>query len=124
MTDIRQAPLSAPSDPYRELALQANRNAQLTQPFHARAVTSNVTVDKVYGFYLCDATSGGITVTLPMAGAYKGVRFYVKKIDATANTVTIDGNASETIDGSATQTITAQYVCLTVMSDGTQWWIV
>jgi hypothetical protein len=57
-----------------------------------------------------------------MAGAYKGVRFYIKKIDATANAVTISG--TETIDGSATQVIVTQNVCLTVVSDGTEWWIV
>jgi hypothetical protein len=59
-----------------------------------------------------------------MAGAYKGVRFYIKKIDSSANAVTIDGNGSETIDGSATQVIVTQNVCLTVVSDGTEWWIV
>ncbi len=125
MTDIRQVPNSAPrGDAYRELALVTNRLAQVSQPFHSIRTTSNITADRTYGFYLCDASSAAVTVTLPMAGAYKGVRFYVKKLDSSANAVTIDGNGSETIDGSATQVITTQYICLTVMSDGTQWWIV
>ncbi len=125
MTDIRQVPNSPPrGDAYREVAQVTNRLAQVSQPFHAIRLTANHTADRTYGFYLCDASGGGFTVSLPMAGAYKGVRFYVKKIDATANAVTIDGNGSETIDGSATAVIVVPNLCLTVVSDGTEWWIV
>jgi predicted RNA binding protein with dsRBD fold (UPF0201 family) len=123
--EIRQVPNSAPgNDAYRELAQTANRQAQITQPFHVLTITADKTLDRVYGVILVNAIVSAITVTLPMAGAYNGVRFHVKKIDATANTVTIDGNGSETIDGSATAVITITNVCLTVLSDGTQWWIV
>lgn len=121
-----QIPNSQPqgTEAYRQIAERQNRLAQTLQPFHPVAVTGNTTVSSTYGFYLCDATGGSLTVTLPMAGAYKGVRFYIKKVDATGNTVTIDGNGSETIDGAATQVIAIPMVCLTVVSDGTQWWIV
>ncbi|MDB4442331.1 hypothetical protein N9219_02810 [bacterium] len=71
---------------------------------------------------LCDCTSNAITVNLPAASA--GQRFEIKKIDATANAVTIDGNGSETIDGALTKVITAQYESVTLVSDGTNWFIV
>jgi hypothetical protein len=52
---------------------------------------------------LCDATSSGFTVAFT-AAATLGDGFWVrlKKIDATANVVTLDPNSSETIDGSTT----------------------
>lgn len=121
-----QIPNSPPAgtEAYRQIAERLNRNIQTTQPFHALSVTGNVTAEYTYGFYLCDATSGSLTVTLPAAGAYKGQRFYIKKVDATANTVTIDGDGSETIDGAATAVIAVPMTCLTVVSDGSNWWIV
>lgn len=58
---------------------------------------------------LCDATMAGFSVTLPAVASNDGRVYCIKKIDATGNSVTIDGNASETIDGSATQTLDAQW---------------
>lgn len=112
------------TEAYREIAERLNRNTQTTQPFYPYTVTSAVSVDGTYGFYLCNATSGAITVSLPPAAAYSGYRFYIKKVDATANTVTIDGDGAETIDGAATQVIAVPMLCLTVVSDGSNWWIV
>lgn len=71
---------------------------------------------------LVDATSGNITITLlPAATATDGFRVAVKKIDATANTVTIDGNASETIDGSLTQVLALQYDFLPLVTNASNW---
>jgi hypothetical protein len=73
---------------------------------------------------LCDATSAAFTVTLPAAASSTGVVFYIKKIDSSANAVTIDGNGSETIDDATTQLLSSQYDCLTVHCDGTEWYII
>jgi len=70
---------------------------------------------------LADATSGNITITLPAAADNEDRMIAVKKTDASANTVTVDGNASETIDGSATQVLTSQYDVIMMVSDGTNW---
>lgn len=71
---------------------------------------------------LVDATSGNVTITLiAAASAGDGFEVTIKKIDATANTVIIDGNASETIDGALTQTLTAQYDTLTIVCNGANW---
>lgn len=118
-------PNAAPAgDAYRQVSERVNGAISTIQPFHVRAVTASITADKTYGLYVCDATGGNITVSLPMAGAYKGVMFSIKKTDASGNTVTVDGNGAETIDGSATAVISLQNGSLTVRSDGTQWWIV
>jgi hypothetical protein len=85
--------------------------------------TANFTAS-IDNVILCDATSGAITITLPTATSNANKIYSVKKIDNSANTVTIDGNASETIDGALTQVISSQYDCLTIMCDGSAWYII
>ncbi len=69
----------------------------------------------------CDATTAAFIVTLPTAVGITGRRFEIKKIDATANAVTVDGNGAETIDGALTFALTGQYDAITVRSNGTGW---
>ena len=73
---------------------------------------------------LCDCTSNNITINLPAASTASGLQYHIKKIDASANTLTIDGNGSETIDGSLTKVISTQYNSITVVSDGSNWFII
>ena len=47
----------------------------------------------------------------------------IKKIDSSANTVTIDAAGANTIDGVATKVISTQYDKLTIQWDGTNWHI-
>ncbi len=72
---------------------------------------------------LCDATAGAFTVTLPTAVGRTGRVFYIKKIDATVNAITLDGDGAETIDGGTTQVISIQYNALKLISDGSEWHI-
>lgn len=76
------------------------------------------------GTYLVDATSGDITVTLPAASEADGVLIRIKKKDSSANAVIIDADASETIDGETTQVLNIQYASLSIVCDGTEWFIV
>ena len=46
-----------------------------------------------------------------------------QSMNATTNTVTIDGNASETIDGATTKTLVTQYASYTIQCDSTTWWV-
>jgi hypothetical protein len=71
---------------------------------------------------LCDCTSNPITVNLDAANA--GIQYTIKKTDASANAVTIDGFGAETIDGAATKVINTQYESVTIVSDGSNWFIV
>ena len=89
-----------------------------------RAITASATINFADYVILADATGGAITVTLPTAGSARGFVFHVKKTDASANAVTLDGNGAETIDDSATQATSTQYVTMTVVSDGTEWWLI
>jgi len=84
---------------------------------------ASATLDATHHTILADATSNSITINLPAVATSGRRRYEIKKIDSTANTVTIDGNASETIDGAATYVISTQYQSVTIQSDGSNWWV-
>lgn len=92
---------------------------------NVRTITVDTILDNTYETVLVDASGGNVTVTLPVANLNAFKRYNIKKIDATVNTVTIDGDGAETIDGSATQVIVTQYASLSPECDGINaWWIV
>lgn len=66
-----------------------------------------------------DATAAAFSVTLP-ASPVLGQVINVKKIDASANAVTVDGNGKN-IDGTATKSIGTQYTTITVQYNGATW---
>ncbi|MCH8950985.1 MAG: hypothetical protein IID49_02510 [Proteobacteria bacterium] len=71
---------------------------------------------------LASTTIAGLTITLPAVSGVTGLIYHVKKIDASAGIITIDGNASETIDDVETATLTTQYESIMIISDGAEWW--
>jgi Major tropism determinant N-terminal domain len=91
------------------------------------AITSksaNYTATSADGTILCNATSAGLTITLPTSGGVAtGQVFTVKKTDSSAHTVTL-APASGTIDGQSNAIISVQYTSLSVQFDGTNYWII
>ena len=79
--------------------------------------TLSITVDD---FVL---VSGNTTLNLPAVASSSGVEFTIKKTDSNATTVTLDGNASETIDGATTFAFTEQYESVTIVCDGSAWFV-
>ena len=73
---------------------------------------------------LCNATDGAITINLPSAVGISGKKYIIKKIDASANNITIDPDGTETIDGGSTVAITGQYDSYTFQSDNVNWWVI
>ena len=88
-----------------------------------RSVTTSGNVQSGDYLIIADATAGAITMTLPPAALVPGRIYAFKRINSGANAVIIDGYAAETIDGSATHTLTPQWNALTIMSNGTAWFI-
>jgi hypothetical protein len=80
-----------------------------------RTVTADALVQPTDGTIRVDCTSAAITLTLPI-DPFDGQLVFAKKIDASANAVTIDGNGN-LIDGAATATISAQYAVLRLQFD-------
>ncbi len=73
---------------------------------------------------LGDASGGAFTFTLPTAVGIAGREYVFKKIDSSANAVTIDGDGTETIDGATTYDLTSQYQFIRIVSDGANWLII
>ena len=86
--------------------------------------TASYTIEDGDRVVLADATAGVMTITLPLAALHEGRTFTVKKIDASANAVTIDGNGAETIDGALTVALSVQHQARTLLSDGAGWRII
>ncbi len=71
----------------------------------------------------CGAGNETFTVTLIAAASAAGQILNIKNVGT--GTITIAGDSgTDTIDGATTQTLTAQYECLTIQSDATDWWII
>jgi hypothetical protein len=71
-----------------------------------------------------DVTLGSTTVALPIANSCKGRSYSIKKVDASANTITIDGDGAETIDGVLTKVLNVQWQSVSVTSDGSNSWLI
>lgn len=74
---------------------------------------------------LADATGGAFTVTLPVASA--GLEVTVKKVDSSANAVSVSTPAATTpatIDGAGSTSLAAQYEVTRLVSDGTNWFVI
>lgn len=73
---------------------------------------------------LCNAASGAITVNLPAAASSAKRALVIKKIDASANAITIDPNGAEVIDGAATLALSAQWQSAMIHCNGTAWYVI
>lgn len=93
-------------------------NGRVRKPMVSK--TANFTIKKtdLGRVFLVDATAGNITVTVdPAANLLDGFHCTVIKVDVSANTVTLDPDASETLDGAATKVLSAQWARVQIGSD-------
>ncbi|OPY17007.1 MAG: hypothetical protein A4E74_01540 [Syntrophus sp. PtaB.Bin075] len=88
-----------------------------------RTVTASTTVQKDTDYILLvDATAGAVDLSLPSClDMAQGRKFSVKKIDATANPVSLIPEGSETIDTAATLVLTKQNEQAVIMNSGTKY---
>lgn len=87
-----------------------------------RTETANYTAVASDCIIVVNAAGGNVQVTLPDANGLEGKMYTVKRIDSSANTVTVIGTGGDTIDDQASQTLN-QYDSMVVVSDDTEWWI-
>ena len=73
------------------------------------------------GLVLLDATDGAFTIRLEGNVRY-GDEYIFKKIDSTANVVTISGNGKN-IDGQASVSLTSQYETLKIIGGYDEWYV-
>lgn len=72
---------------------------------------------------LLSSSSGAFTATLPTAASMTGKVITLKKTDSTLNAITIATTSSQTIDGSLTTSLNTQNETLTLVSNGSNWFI-
>lgn len=83
----------------------------------ARSASATLTSDAAE-YQRIDATSGAVTITLPTVTT-PGITFTFKKVDASANAVTIAAaGTSPLIDASPTYTLTARWQHVRIVSNG------
>jgi hypothetical protein len=90
-------------------------------------ITSSYTASDGDDFLVADLTAANLTITLPSAtgSGRDGVEFKVKRIDGTANTLTIVDAAGNKLDAATSYTGLGQYDTLTFTKDLVkgQYWI-
>ena len=92
--------------------------------FGTATKTSGYTISTSDTVIFADASSGNVTITLPAASSTSGYRFYVKRIDSSGNTCNIARSSTDTIDGQTSVSLDLQYTSLTVVSNGSAWYII
>lgn len=106
---------------------QAHTKLQVAGPI-ATAVTTtstNLSLNNTHSVVLVNATTASVQVTLPNAAGISGRRYDIKRLDNNTGTYNVTvASAGGPIDGNATFSINAQYGCVTVVSDGTKWWVI
>lgn len=91
---------------------------------NVRTLTANASLNLIDHTVLVNASAGPVTITLPDPNASWGGKranqgriYVIKKIDASANAVTIATAAARTIDGAATISLTSQWQKVQVQAD-------
>ncbi len=87
-------------------------------PVNVLAKSANFTAAN-NDFIVGTATAGGFTITLPAVAS--GAKVSVKKVDASANAITV-APASGLIDNLATDSVVTQWQSQDYLSDGTKWY--
>ena len=82
----------------------------------SRLVTASTTIVDSDELLLVATAGGAVTVSLPDASTVLGRRFTIKKMDAHANLVTLDGFSTQTIDGAATLAWNTQYLAYSIQA--------
>jgi hypothetical protein len=85
--------------------------------------TSSYTITTTDCVVLGNATSGNITFTLPAASNI-GMVLMIKKIDSSANTVTITRAGSDTIEEQTSIVLSTQYASRTLVAVGSNLWLI
>ena len=88
------------------------------------AKTAGYTVTATDYTVAANASTGALSITLPTSAGITGKVYVVKKMDSTANVVTVATTSSQTIDGATTRALSLQYDAIMVQADGANWIVI
>jgi hypothetical protein len=91
--------------------------------FRIRTVTTNYTVDPHDQIIHVDASAGNVSVTFYSAVSNEGRHHYLKRIDNSANTVTLVLQGTETVEFDVTDQLPSRGSGREVYSDNSNWFI-
>ena len=97
-------------------------NFQLSLPITAIDDTDSPYSAAVDTSLVVDCSGGATTVNLPAVSGNSGKIIQITHVGST-NSITIDGSGAETIDGETTQALDTQYDTVTLLCDGSEWYI-
>ena len=92
--------------------------------FNISTVNTAYTVTASDYIILANASASAFTVSLPTVATSNRLHIYIKKIDTSANGVTVNASGSELIDGELMQYINTYPDCMEIVCDGSEWYIV
>lgn len=87
--------------------------------FDVSTITTNTTLDQTANYFLVNATSGNVTLTINPATKF---RYSIKRTDGSANVVSIVPSSGQ-IDGATVYYVSNQYEAVEVYADGTNLWV-
>jgi len=90
--------------------------------FNIGTVTGNYLLQALDDVILVNGGISNVTILIPPAANIPGKVYNIKNIGT--GQVTIDPDGTETIDGGLIAILTAQYECITIISNGSNWWII
>jgi len=97
----------------------APASVTVSSPSTDQTLTAPSGIEEVYVY----TPSTSISVNL-VAAATCGSGFKYQIKNASTNTITIDPNGTETIDGASTFALSTQYASATIVTDGSNWFII
>jgi hypothetical protein len=71
-----------------------------------------------------DASGGQVTISLPTATGNASKKYYIKKLDSSANKVVIDPYGSQQIEGATTAELWFQDEAVAIKTDGLSWYVI
>ena len=89
-----------------------------------RSVSASTTITTIDYAILANSTAAAVTVTLPAASTVTGRIFFIKRVNAGANSVAVNPVGGETIDGGPFHSLTAQWARIEIISNGSAWFII
>lgn len=88
--------------------------------------TTSITPTQSSTLYLVDSSSDSLTLTLSTSSLEVGKEVIIKDSTGSSsiNSITVNTEGSETIDGQASFTISSNYTSISIISDGSDWFII
>lgn len=108
---------------YGQLRNVTDNAAGISYNANSKTVLGTYTAGKDDHTILANAAAAAFTITLPAPNSRANPYLVVKKIDATANAVTLDPAGSATIDGATTVGLGSQYQMIILHASATGWHI-